>query len=180
MSLAIDVFFQRDSNCNLTKLVYVTIIFLSDQDMMSSLIMADHVLQQYKADIPTIKKLYIKSDNAGCYSAGPNFEAERNICRKHGYMLMRHDFKFSEPQCGKDGKCHLTCTINASGNPHTAEHLENLAREAITATEAKFSCKISSFVSDNASNMAKMRKNLSKDDETETITYGCSLVQLII
>lgn len=100
MSLHIDVFFQKENSGNLCKLVYFTVIFRCDQDMLSTLNVADHVLNQYRKDNPKVKKLLTKSDNAGCYAAASTFEAEYRICKKYGIELVRHDF--NEPQCGKD------------------------------------------------------------------------------
>jgi hypothetical protein len=60
MSLAVDVFFQRNSSGNLTNLVYFTVIFRCDQDMVSTLNVADHVLKQYKMDNPMVTKLFIR------------------------------------------------------------------------------------------------------------------------
>ena len=107
MSVHVDVFFQKNEKGKLTKLVYFTVIFRCEQDMLSTLNVAHHVLQQYNIDNPQynidnpqVKKLLIKSDNAGCYSAGSAFQAEWKICKTLGITLKRHDF--NEPQCGKD------------------------------------------------------------------------------
>ena len=100
MSVHIDVFFQQNEIGKLTKFVYFTVIFRCDQNMLSTLGVAEHVLLQYKVDNPRVAKLLIKSDNAGCYAAGSAFETEWKICKDLGITLERHDF--NEPQCGKD------------------------------------------------------------------------------
>ena len=99
MSVHVDVSFKKNEQGKLTKLVYFTVLFRCDQDMLSTLNVAQHVLQQYKIDNPKVRKLLIKSDSAGCYSAGSAFQAEWKIC-KICITLERHDF--NEPQCGKD------------------------------------------------------------------------------
>ena len=68
--------------------------------MLSTLNVVQHVLQLYKIDNPKVRKLLIKSDNAGCYSAGSVFQAEWKIYKTLGITLECHDF--NEPQCGKD------------------------------------------------------------------------------
>ena len=102
MSVHVDVFVQKNEQGKLTKLIYFTVLFRCDQDMLSTLNVAQHVLQQYKIDNSKfkIKKLLMKSDNAGCYSAGSAFQAAWIICKTLGITLERHDF--NEPQCGKD------------------------------------------------------------------------------
>ena len=100
MSVHVAILFQKNEQRKLTKLVYFTVLFRCDQDMLSTLNVAQHVLQQYKIDNPKVWKLLIKSDNAGCYSAGSAFQAEWKICKTLGITLERHDF--NEPQCGKD------------------------------------------------------------------------------
>lgn len=73
-----------------------------------------------------------------------------------------------------DGHCYLTDTIDTSGNAHTADYLKDLARNAIQSTEMNFKCRVASFVTDNASNMVKMRKNLEADDDSFLFSYGCA------
>jgi uncharacterized protein YuzB (UPF0349 family) len=73
-----------------------------------------------------------------------------------------------------DGTTYPTMTVNTSGMPHTAAYLKSLAKEAIVQCETQFLCKVRSFVTDNAANMAKMREELKMDDELDIITYGCA------
>lgn len=59
---------------------------------------------------------------------------------------------------------------------HTAEYLLELVVTAIKNCQ-KFGCSIKSFVTDNASNMTKMRNQLSECEDLvmpDIITYGCS------
>jgi uncharacterized protein YuzB (UPF0349 family) len=77
----------------------------------------------------------------------------------------------------KSGEVFLVDTIDTSGNAHTAEYLTQIALKTIKSTQDKFNCFVRSFVTDNASNMAKMREELEKgndDDNIDVITYGCS------
>ena len=71
-----------------------------------------------------------------------------------------------------DGAVHLIDTVDTSGNPHTAEYLTDVVREAIQKTESQFGCTIGSVVTDNAKNVAKMRESLK--EESGVIGYGCS------
>ena len=101
MSLAIDVFFMKgEAPGSLKKEVYFTVLERCDQNMASTLSVADHVLNKFSADYPYIKNLSIKSDNAGCYAGNSSAEVSYRICAEKGIKLLRYDY--SEPQKGKD------------------------------------------------------------------------------
>lgn len=72
------------------------------------------------------------------------------------------------------GKTYMTDTVDTIGTAHTGNNLTPLARDSIHKTEGKFGCKIRSLVTDNASNMAAMRREL-KDDDKNDISYGCGV-----
>lgn len=75
-----------------------------------------------------------------------------------------------------EGNIHLIDTIDTAENRHTADYLLDLAVVAIKSCQ-KFNCTVKSFVTDNASNMVKMRCQLSQREEIgmpDIITYGCS------
>lgn len=73
-----------------------------------------------------------------------------------------------------EGNVYLVDTIDTSGTPHTGENLTDLAVTAIKNIQDKFNCRIRSFVTDNAANMASMRKALKTKDCIEVVCYGCS------
>lgn len=74
-----------------------------------------------------------------------------------------------------DGDMFLVDTIDTSGTQHTSENLKKIITESIKKTEETFNCSVKSIVTDNAANMAKMRKDLEMDDDQAyCITYGCS------
>lgn len=75
-----------------------------------------------------------------------------------------------------EGNIHLIDTIDTAENRHTADYLLELAITAIKNCQ-KFGCSVKSFVTDNASNMTKMRNQLSECEDLDMpdiITYGCS------
>ena len=74
----------------------------------------------------------------------------------------------------EEGKIYLTDTVDTSGKPHTAEYLEELAVSSIHKVEDEFGCHVRSIVTDNAANVAKMRRNLEQREDIDVITYGCS------
>lgn len=63
-------------------------------------------------------------------------------------------------------------SIDTTGKPHTGEYLAELAEDLIERLKSQYNCNVASFVTDNAANMAKMRKELKNSDTI--ITYGCS------
>jgi uncharacterized protein YuzB (UPF0349 family) len=75
----------------------------------------------------------------------------------------------------QSGDVYLLETIDTSGNPHTGDYLADITLATIKKTENNFKCKVRSFVTDNASNMTKMREELEKDESgVDVLTYGCS------
>ncbi|KYN13601.1 hypothetical protein ALC57_14208 [Trachymyrmex cornetzi] len=75
-----------------------------------------------------------------------------------------------------EGNVYLIDTIDTTEHRHTANYLLNLAITAIKTCQ-KFDCSVRSFVTDNASNMTKMRNQLLECEElnlSDIITYGCS------
>ena len=73
-----------------------------------------------------------------------------------------------------DGHTYLTETVDTSGNQHTSDYLEEIAISAVQSAEERCSCRVGSFVTDNAANMTKMRRNQEEDSAREIISYGCS------
>ena len=48
-------------------------------------------------------------------------------------------------------------SVDTSGQPHNAEYLRDLAKSAINKGKEEFGCEVTSVVTDNASNVRKMR-----------------------
>ena len=64
-----------------------------------------------------------------------------------------------------EGEVYIIDTIDTSGNINIAKYLAGITKTAIQSTELKCGCKVGSFVTDNAANMAQMRNMLGCDDE---------------
>ena len=54
-----------------------------------------------------------------------------------------------------EGEVYITDTIDTSSNSHTTVYLAGITKTAIQSTELKYGSKVSSYVTDNAANMAK-------------------------
>ncbi|CAH0563065.1 unnamed protein product [Brassicogethes aeneus] len=71
----------------------------------------------------------------------------------------------------QSGESVLIDTVDTTGKSHTAEYLKEIALESMSNATKKFGVSVRSIVTDNASNVAKMRTNLESDN---LIQYGCS------
>lgn len=60
------------------------------------------------------------------------------------------------------GRSFLYDTIDTSRQPHTADYLTSKAHDFISSCKTKHNCTISSFVTDNAANMTRMRENIKE------------------
>ena len=72
------------------------------------------------------------------------------------------------------GETFLTETIDTSEHSHTSGYLVEIAASAISSCEENFKCQIHSVVTNNAANMAKMRRDLKEKIPNEVLTYGCA------
>ena len=88
------------SKGSLKKVVYFTMIYWCDQHLKDVLSINKEVLKEFVKSQPQIKKIYMKSDNAGCYHNSQSPEALFNIFKKYGLTLQIYDF--NEPAQGKD------------------------------------------------------------------------------
>ena len=70
------------------------------------------------------------------------------------------------------GNTFLLETIDTTGMAHTAENLVKIAEDSIEKNVTKFGFKVCGFVTDNAANVLKMRKQLS---ENKKINQTCFL-----
>lgn len=75
------------------------------------------------------------------------------------------------------GATYLVDTVDTSGSPHTAENLADLVKQGIRKCKSTFGAEVHSFVTDNASNIKRMREILkeSEDADIDVIIYGCSV-----
>jgi len=60
----------------------------------------EHLLQVIKLEYPSIRKAFLRSDNAGCYRNGPLFLSLPSMGERTGIKPLRYDF--SDLQAGKD------------------------------------------------------------------------------
>ena len=100
MSMHVDVFFTRSMSEELEKRVYLSMIYRCDQNKIDTMNIAAHVTSEFSKDYPNVVKLFLKSDNAGCYHGKNILEPLYNLCKNSNIKLLRCDF--NEPCKGKD------------------------------------------------------------------------------
>ena len=76
----------------------------------------------------------------------------------------------------EEGHSFITGTIDTSGYSHTSKYLQETASEAVRSNEKQFACRVCIFVTDNAANMAKMRKQLADETESDTVAHYMNLL----
>ena len=64
--------------------------------------------------------------------------------------------------------------MHTSGQVHTATYLQGVASSAGESAEWHIGWRIGSFVTGDASNMVKMRRQLAEYNDADIISYGCS------
>ncbi len=74
----------------------------------------------------------------------------------------------------ENGQYFIFETIDTSGNPHRGDYLTEIACDLIISCKSKYNCHVKSFVTDNAANMALMRKTITAKLDSIIITYRCS------
>ena len=100
MTLHVDVIFFLDSIGDLQKNVYFTTVYQCDQGIIDFLSIANLLLDKLHKDLPRVKDLYAKSDNARSYHGNSYAEALYVVCKDKGFTVKQYDY--NEPCRGKD------------------------------------------------------------------------------
>ena len=93
-------FFKGSKQEKVMKQTYWVVLDQCKQDMHAALSVLDYVLKTLKSRYQHLKTIYMRTDNAGCYSGSAALETEYHIAKNQDMVLLRHDFV--EPQTGKD------------------------------------------------------------------------------
>jgi hypothetical protein len=117
-----------------------------------------------------LDKVYLSEQNI-CFE---NFKNEIVCLTLDGWSNVNNNSIICACIIKKNGFVALVDTIDTSGHAHTSQYLQDLTLKICHETEIKNGCKIRSLVTDNASNMTKMRKNVEEMDRSNIICYGCS------
>ena len=76
------------------------------------------------------------------------------------------------------GDFYLVDTKDTSGNQHKAEYLQELVEDCLESTCATFNLDVSGFVTGNAANVAKLRRQLEDGTfDDDVMLYGCGAKQ---
>ena len=91
---------------------YVHLFNSCTQDWFAVASIIENLLEHIKTDNPSITKVYLRSDEAGCYHNNLLLAALNDIGARVGLHVHRYDF--SEPQQGKDICDRIICPLKAS------------------------------------------------------------------
>lgn len=119
---------NEDGKMEVESLVHVFNNCVQDWYAVASI--CENVLHTIKEERPLIKKVYLKSDNAGCYHNGALLVSLRDIGVRVGINIERYDF--SETQSGKgicdrkiaSMKSHIRIYVNEKHDVVTAEEFK--------------------------------------------------------
>ena len=127
----------------MVKKVFITVIYRCDQGIEDSLDIADVVLMQMHTDLPNVRRLYGKSDNASAYMGNYVMEALYKLCQQHQKVLIRYDF--NEPCKGKDQcdreaaylKCLVRGYVDAGNDTQSAEDIAKVLKHGNSLLNTK-------------------------------------------
>lgn len=91
---------------------YVHLVDVCTQDWFSVSSILENLLSHMKADNPSLKKVFLRSDEAGCYHNNSLIAAAKDIGERIGLQVKRYDF--SEPQQGKDVCDRIICPLKSA------------------------------------------------------------------
>lgn len=165
--------FRGDDNL-LKHRTYVHLFDFVKQDWFAVASVLEHTLTTIKEQMPGIQKVFLRSDNAGCYHCGNLWLSLHGISNRTGLSILRYDF--SESQDGKsycDAKiAHLRGKIrqyvSGGNNVRTAQDM----KDAIDSMKGVVGCQavlvqINSKSADEASAMKTVWKGITKISNIE-------------
>lgn len=121
---------RRSSAGQLETMTFVHIFQSCSQDSSTVLAIMGDVLEKLKKAIPSLKSVFYRSDNAGCYHCGWNIVGAKVQADQAGLILRRMDF--SDPQGGKGAcdrkaatiKSHMQLYLNEGHDIETAAQMK--------------------------------------------------------
>ena len=82
------------------------------QDWFAMASIIEYLLSFIKKERPSLERVFLRSDEAGCYHNHQLIAAVKGIGERHGVKVERYDF--SEPQQGKDMCDRVLCPMKAT------------------------------------------------------------------
>ncbi|KAI8493831.1 hypothetical protein Bbelb_281780 [Branchiostoma belcheri] len=126
----ITVAHRRDNTSTLQVETFIHLFQTCTQDSNAVVSVLEHTVQQLKAELPALKSVYVRSDNAGCYHNTLILQAAKHISEATGVTIRRVDY--CDPQGGKGScdrkaatvKSHIKSWINEGHNVETADEFK--------------------------------------------------------
>lgn len=82
------------------------------QDWYAVTLRLEDLLMLLKVKNPLLQRVYLRSDEAGCYHNTSLLAAVRDVAKRVGVEV--HGYHYSEPQCGKDICDRILCPLKSS------------------------------------------------------------------
>ena len=127
----------------------------------------ESLLHAVRNDYQSIKKAYLRSDNAACYHNGPLLLSLPYISERTGITILRYDF--SDPQAGKD-----ICDRKIAPMKSHMRRWLNEKHDITTAEEMKLA--LESHGGIKGSRAAVVKLNPTKDNASDNKIPGISLL----
>ena len=120
---------RRAEDQELEMMTFVHVFQTCNQDSCVVLSIMKDVIGKLKSQMPQLKSVYYRQDNAGCYHCGATIAGASFVSQCHGVSVKRMDF--SDPQGGK-GPCdrkaasiksHMRVHLNQGSNIETSKEM---------------------------------------------------------
>ena len=129
MSWHITVATRRAENQELPMMTFVHVYQTCNQDSCAVLSIMKDVIEKLKSQLPHLKTVFYRQDNAGCYHCGVTIVGASFAGCRSGVSVKRMDF--SDPQGGKrpcdrkaaSMKSHMRVYLNQGSNIDTAKEM---------------------------------------------------------
>jgi len=146
----------RDQETQQIKVLSYAHLFDScSQDWYAVASILENLLRNINVNFPSVKEVYLRSDEAGCYHNNHLIAAARDIGDRVGITVVRYDF--SEPQQGKDICDRVLCPMKGAIRKYCAEghdiiNVSNM-REALKERPIKGTTAAVSILNDSKKNL---------------------------
>ena len=128
------VIMRRDESLEVT--CYVHLVNSCRQDWFAVLSILENLLSTIKQGNPEVTKVYLRSDEAGCYHNSKLVSSFQDLGYRLGIEIVRYDH--SEPQSGKDMCDKILCLMKAAIRRYCNEgHDVVSAQELYTALKER-------------------------------------------
>ena len=129
----------RSNSDTIEVISYAHLFDQCTQDWYAVTSILEDLLKQLKVKNPLLQRVYLRSDEAGCYHNSSLIAAVRDVAKEVGVAV--HSYHYSEPQSGKDICDRILCPMKSSIRTYCNEGNDVLTavdmRDALTKHPVK-------------------------------------------